>query len=216
MERIDIDLQIARVVLRQDEIPFEMVFSVRDHLADDLNELITAHDEHAHADQIVLRRTIVNSQIDNLTVVSKLNSQRLTCLAVGAACFGDDCDITAGSNMLFEDRCKIDCAEDSCIGQHDILSVAAAENRHGGLKRLKLTAVCPGMTGGIRGQKPDALAQFEIPLLAVAEMIHQRLIIIFCDNADVADLGVCHIGQGKVNLTIAAAERDRGRSPLTG
>ena len=137
-------------------------------------------------------------------------------LAVGAARLGNDRDVTAGGDMLFEDCRKIDRTQNGRIGQHDVLSIAAAEHRHGGLQRFELAAVGAGVAGGVRRQESDTLARLEVPLLAVAEVIHQGLVIIFCDNADVADLGVCHVGQGKVDLAVAAAERDGGRGPLAG
>ena len=127
-----------------------------------------------------------------------------------------NCDIAAGGDVLIQNCRKIDRAQNGRIGQHDILRIAAAENRHGGLERFELAAVGSGMAGGIRRQESDALAQLEIPFLAVAEVVHQGLVVIFCDNADVADLGVCHVGQGKVDLAVAAAERDGGRGSLTG
>ena len=75
--------------------------------------------------------------------------------------------------MLIQNCRKIDRAQNSRIGQHDILGIAAAEHRHGGLQRFELAAVGSGMAGGIRRQEADALAQLEVPFLAVAEVVHQ-------------------------------------------
>ena len=75
--------------------------------------------------------------------------------------------------MLIQNCRKIDRAQNGRIGQHDILRIAAAENRHGSLERFELAAVGPGMAGGIRRQEADALAQLEVPFLAVAEVVHQ-------------------------------------------
>ena len=42
VERIDVNLQLALVVLRQQIVTLEMVFAARDALADDLDELLRA------------------------------------------------------------------------------------------------------------------------------------------------------------------------------
>ena len=173
MERVDIDLQIARVILRQDEIPLEVVFAVRHHLADDLNEFVTAHDEHAHADEVIGRRAVVHRQIDDLAVLTELHGQRLPPFAVGIARLGDHGDVAAGGDMLVEHGGKVDGAQDRGVRQHDILRVTAVEDRHSGLQRLKLAAVGAGMAGRVRRQEAHAFAELQVPLLAVAEVVHQ-------------------------------------------
>ena len=75
--------------------------------------------------------------------------------------------------MLVEHGGKVDGAQDRGVRQHDILRVAAAEDRHGGLQRLKLAAVGAGMAGRVRRQEAYAFAELQVLLLAVAEVVHQ-------------------------------------------
>ena len=75
--------------------------------------------------------------------------------------------------MLVEHGVKVDGAQDRGVRQHDILRVTAVEDRHGGLQRLELAAVGAGMAGRVRRQEAHALAELQVPLLAVAEVVHQ-------------------------------------------
>ena len=56
-----------------------------------------------------------------------------------------------------------------------------------------------------RKQNEAALLSREIPLLAGAEMVHQRLIVILGYNAHGGNAGVDHVGKSKVNQTVSAA-----------
>lgn len=47
-------------------------------------------------------------------------------------------------------------------------------------------------------------------------MVHQRLVVVFGDYADVADAGVGHVGQGKVDLAVPAAIGQRGDGTFVG
>ena len=215
-ERIDVNLQLALVVLRQQIVTLEMVFAARDALADDLDELFARDDEHAHADEVILRRAVIDGHILDLAVCAELERGVLDLFAVGDARLGDDRDVAAGADMLFHNEAEVDRAEHRRIREDDIVRVAALEHRHGRLQGLELAVVGPGVARGIGRQEAHAVAELEVPFLAVAEVIHQRLIVILCDDADALDAGVCHVGEHEVHLAVAAPERDGGRGAHRG
>lgn len=134
MERIDVNLQLALVVLRQQIVTLEMVFAARDALADDLDELFARDDEHTHADEVILRRAVIDGHILDLAVCAELERGVLDLLAVGDARLGDDRDVATGADMLFHNEAEIDRAEHRRIREDDIVRVAALEHRHGRLR----------------------------------------------------------------------------------
>ena len=216
VERVDVDLQTALQIVLENEVPLKMILSVRHHVADHRDELFALHDEHAHADQILLRRTVARGQIDQISVLVELHRQLLRLDAVTLSGLGDDRDVAAGLDMLFQHLEEIDRTEHRRVCQHHIIAVVALKHRQRCLERLELSAVRAGVAGGVGRQKAHAVAELEIPFVTVSEMIHQGLIVIFRDNADVADAGVRHVGKDEVDLTVASAEGDGGGGALAG
>ena len=108
--------------------------------------------------------------------------------------------------MRIDDLGKINRAQHGCIGQNDILRVAALQNRQRRLQRFELSAVRARVPRRIRRQETHILAQMQVPVLAVCKVVHQRLIVVFCDDADVVDPRVGHIREREVNVPIAPAE----------
>ena len=54
----------------------------------------------------------------------------------------------------------------------------------------------------------------EIPGLAAADMVEQGLVIALHDNADVADAGIDHGGEGQVDQAVPAAEGQGSRGAM--
>ena len=216
VERIHVDFQLTLVILRKKEITFKVIFSMRSHLPDHFDELFPGHDKHAHADKIVFRSNIVHSHVTDLAVIVQLQRQLMLLFAISTSGFGNHCYIASGCHMLIQHKTEINGAQHRGIGQNNVVGVTSLQNRKRCLQCLKLAAVSPGMASSIRRQETHAVAKRKIPLLTAAEVVHQRLIVVFCNNADVTDAGVCHIRQNKVNLAVAAAERDGSGSPFFG
>ena len=149
VERIDMDLQLALVVLRQQIIPLEVIFAARHALADDLDELFARDDEHAHADEIILRRAVIHGHILDLAVLAELERRMLELFPVGDASLGDDRDVAAGADVLLHDKAEVDRAEHCRVREDDILRVAALEDRHRRLQRLEFAVIGPGVARGI-------------------------------------------------------------------
>ena len=73
------------------------------------------------------------------------------------------------------------------------------------------------MVGGKgREEFEAALLEVKIPLLSGADVVHHGLIIMLGDDADMTDPGIGHIGQGKVDLTVASAVGQRRHGALIG
>ena len=53
-----------------------------------------------------------------------------------------------------------------------------------------------------------AVVPREIPVSTAAEVIHKRLIVALRDNAHFVDPRIHHIGKGKIDQAISAAERN--------
>ena len=58
------------------------------------------------------------------------------------------------------------------------------------------------------------LAQLQIPFLPGADVVHQGLVVVLRDNAQMRDAGIGHIGQGEVDLAVAPAVGQRRHRPL--
>ena len=166
---------------------------MRHQLVDDVQKLLSLNDKHAHTRQIICRRAVIDRQIDDLTVFIDLHRQRLRVLAVCLSRLCHNRQITAGGDVRIDDLGKINRAQHGCIGQNDILRVAALQNRQRRLQRLELPAVRARVPRRIRRQETHILAQMQVPVLAVCKVVHQRLIVVFCDDADVADAGIAHV-----------------------
>ena len=167
LERIDVHRELSLVILRQHEVPLKIAFAVRHQLVDDVQKLLSLNDKHAHTRQIICRRAVIDRQIDDLTVFIDLHRQRLRVLAVCLSRLCHNRQITAGGDVRIDDLGKINRAQHGCIGQNDILRVAALQNRQRRLQRFELSAVRARVPRRIRRQETHILAQMQIPVLAV-------------------------------------------------
>ncbi len=77
--------------------------------------------------------------------------------------------------MRIDDLGKINRAQHGCIGQNDILRVAALQNRQRRLQRLELSAVRARVPVAYGGKKRTFSPRCRSQSSQFAKMVHQRL-----------------------------------------
>ena len=108
--------------------------------------------------------------------------------------------------MVLDQFVEVDGAQNAAVHEDDVLFLGILQEAHGGAQRLQLAAIARVVIRRVRRQELEAaLFQVQVPLLAGADMVHQGLVVVLRDDADMTDAGIGHIGQGKVDLTVAAA-----------
>ena len=125
LERIDVHGELSLVVLRQHKVPLKIALSVRHQLLNDVQQLFSLDDEHAHTGKIILRRAVVNRQINDLSALVYLQCQRLRVPSVGSSRLCYHCQITPGSHMRVNDLREVDRTQNRRIRQNDIFRVAS-------------------------------------------------------------------------------------------
>ena len=123
--------------------------------------------------------------------------------------------------MLFYHVRKIDIADNVAVGQHDIILFGSAYERKHSDKRLHTGTVQRRARGSERRDIRrkylyTAASAGKIPVLAGAEMIHKRLIVIMGYNPHMPYPAVYHIGKGEIYKAVAAAERHRSHCAHAG
>src|SRR5699024_4838914 len=126
--------------------------------------------------------------------------------AVGNAGLDGNGNILAAFHVLLQDSIQVNVTKDVAVGQYDIVLQGVFQENHGGSQGFYLTPVAAVVPHGEGRQIfQPAFFQLQIPFLAGADMIHQGLVVILCDDSDVPDAGVGHIGQGEVDLAVPSA-----------
>ena len=115
LERIDVHGELSLVVLRQHKVPLKIALSVRHQLLNDVQKLLALDDKHAHAGKIILRRAVVDRQIDDLSALVYLQCQRLRAPSVGSSCLCNHRQITPRGHMRVNDLREIDRAQNRRI-----------------------------------------------------------------------------------------------------
>ena len=164
-------------------------------------------DEDVHGGDVVGGSLAVADDVDDLAGVVQLQGQVNVLLAVADAGLGDDGDILAGSDVGSDDGTHVDVGDDGGVDHDNVLVIAELQEVHSGVQGVQLAAVdiLSGLCVG--GQElQTALTQLQAPLLAGTDVVHQGLIAVTGDDADVTDTGAGQVGQSKVDLAITCAK----------
>ena len=110
--------------------------------------------------------------------------------------------------MLADHIAQIDVGDGVAVGKQHIFRVVMSNKADRALERLETAAVnAAGLTGEWGNDHKAANLARKVPCAARADMVHQGLIIAFCDDANILNIGIDHCGEHKIDQTVAAAER---------
>lgn len=207
VEAVHTDGKRAAVEALLDEITFEMVKSLCRKRGDGLNKRVAAYHVHSESRILPLPRGIVQVNAVGSASVGgiddKLGGGRLVLRS--RRC--DDCHVPAGFRVRIDDLSEIDAAYRVGVGEDHIIGIFLLKEGERGAELLDFPAIAPGISRrkGRNEHKSAALA-VEIPVLTGAEMVYQRLIVVFRDDPDVVYSGVDHVGEDKIYLTVSPGE----------
>ena len=215
LEGIGEDPELLIVELALDIIPLQMHEAAGRGIVDGVDKLAAGEDEHAHTDERALVGGRIEAERADLTVFLGFEHQRMAA-AIGLA-VGHDRDVGAGLDMLLDGGAEIDVAQDGGIADdHDVV-VGVIDKAHGGIEGFELALIDAHIAAGKRRQDDHALVfAVEVPIGAVAEMVHQGAVVVFCDDSDVVNPGIGHAGEDKIDLPVAAAEGKGGDRAVVG
>ena len=112
--------------------------------------------------------------------------------------------------VIIEQLAQIQIGNVGAVGQQHVLLIGAGQELGDILQRAEAAqVVILRRFRGEGGQQVEAggLAG-QIPRLAAADMVHQGLIVVVGDDANLADAGADHVGQREVDQAVTAAEGD--------
>ena len=215
VEAVHTDGKRAAVEALLDEIAFEMVKSLCRKRGDGLNKRVAAYHVHSESRILPLPRGIVQVNAVGSASVGgiddKLGGGRLVLRS--RRC--DDCHVPAGFRVRIDDLSEINAAYRVGVGEDHIIGIFLLKEGECGAELLDFPAIAPGISRrkGRNEHKSAALA-VEIPVLTGAEMVYQRLIVVFRDDPDVVYSGVDHVGEDKIYLTVSPGEGERRDSAV--
>ena len=134
----------------------------------------------------------------------------------------DQCDVGAGLDVPVENLLIVDRTDAVAVGHDDIFFARTRDEVERAFEQLKPRGIeqlaLVGVVGGDeRGEQLDAAAAAgKVPVLTGADVIHQRLVVVIGDDADLGDVRVDHVGEFKVDHAVSAAERNRGDRAAAG
>ncbi|MPN16505.1 hypothetical protein SDC9_163849 [bioreactor metagenome] len=121
-------------------------------------------------------------------------------------------DVRARLHMPRDHLVKRHIKDGMAAGEDDILLRAATHIPQAGADSVHAPAIEPRVSlGHERRQQEEAFTlSVQVPFLAGAEMIHQRMIVFLRNEANAGDAGVDQIRKDKVDAAISAAKGNRG------
>ena len=106
---------------------------------------------------------------------------------------------------------QIHIAQNRRVCHHNILVFvigAVLQKVHSKVQIFQLPPIAVGGGHGIGCQKfQTTLPQLQAPFFRITHMVHQGLVVMAGDDADMPDPGAGHIGQVEIDLAVASAER---------
>ena len=218
VEGVDVDGDLAPLPAAQNQIAIHVELVPGNHFLGLLDEPLLIHHEDVHGGNVVGGGGKVHQHIGHIALAVQLHGKIDHLFAVADAGLGDHGDVPAALDMGGDDLGQVDVGKNGGVGHDDQFVIGAVgQEVHGIGQRLQLAAVAVNLGLGVGGQKfQTALLQLQAPLLTVADVVHQGLVVVAGDDADMTDTGAGQIGQRPVHLTVAAAEGQGGHGALDG
>ena len=179
------------------------------HLGNDFNELLTGDDIGTNTNLVSCFGDVVDGKGIRLSILfHKDVGLRRGCRTVGGE--GDGGDIRAAFNVGIQRRAVIHAANHVGICQQNVRLGGVLQQVQSAAQLIQLAdgALGDALVGIGRQNMQAAVLAVQIPFLAVGKVIHQGTVVLLDQYADIVDVGVDHIGQGKVYQTVAAAKGD--------
>ena len=181
-----------------------------------MDQQILTDDKQTNGSEITLGSYVIHRHIGDFSVLCG-DGHIQSFLSVGNAGLGDNGNVLAAVDMGFHDLLQVHIAKDAGVSKDHIFLIAVYQKVHSAVERVQLATVATGGAAGIGGQEfQTALLQLQIPFFTGADVVHQGLIVVAGDDADVANAAVGHVGQGEVDLTVTAAVGQGSHSTLVG
>ena len=114
--------------------------------------------------------------------------------------------------MLANHVVKVAVVDDVGAGQHDPFLLGAGQIGAVGAQGVQRAGVNADVLTGQEGRKhlQTVVLTVQVPFLAGADMVHQGVVVLLHDNADVLHSAVDHAGNEEVDHTIAAGHGQSG------
>ena len=157
------------------------------------------------------------SVLVNAEHVGVLTEQRILYVDL----FGNQRNIRLGANVLLDNGREVDVHNHVAIAEHDVVGAAAVDKvgrAHQCFKSALVELACGVVlvSGNVWGQELDAArTACQIPVLARADVVHQRLVIVVRNDTNGCDVGVDHVGKRKIDQAVAATKGDACRGAAT-
>ena len=218
LELIGVDADLAGIPAAQDQIPVHVEEVMGNTLPDHGDQPLLGGDEDIHRGQILGACGVVDHNIVDFLIFVQSHGQVQNLLIVGNAGLDYHGDILAALDVLGQHPFQVDIGDHGRVYQEYILVfLAVFQEGHGVVQRFQLAPVAVGLGGGVGGDVlQTALAQLQAPLLAVADVVHQGLVVEPGDHGHVVYTGPAQVGQAEVHLAVTAAKGNGGNGPLGG
>ena len=120
--------------------------------------------------------------------------------------------VRAGANVLLNHRLKRRVHDVIAAGQNHVFLLRTAQIVEIAAQRLDHAGVFAAVIAGQkwRKDKQTVVARVQIPFLAGAEMIHQRMIVPLRDHANIAHAGINQIRKRKIDNAITTGDGKGG------
>ena len=120
-------------------------------------------------------------------------------------------DVRAGVDVLLDGLGEVRVVDGVAVGHHDVLLGGQAQEVAVGVERVQKARVhAHVLARQERRENGEALLAVEVPLAAGADVVHQGLVVLLGDDADVLDAGVHHGRELEVDDAVTARDRERG------
>ena len=211
---IDVGLNVQFVLHAQQNSRSEGIEIVRGAVIQQLQQLLGG--ENVHLQRLVALGGVGAVQhIHDAAGVIDLEVGGQLGIA-GEVCGADRGNIRAAFQMGLEHGLQVDVAGHIAVRHDYIILFDVLYIAVNAIKRFHLTAEVARLVreGGQHSQTTALTGQ--IPVLAAAQMIQQRLALLLHDHADVYNAGVDHVGEHEIDHAVAAAKGDRGDGAVAG
>ena len=187
-----------------------------------MDEVLAVHDVDAERNVLALAFVrVADADIDRFLLAIELNigGERRILLLLGA----DHGQIRTRFLVALDNLVERNVGDDVAVRDDNVVRLVLLEEVDRAGQRVDLAAVLAGherrrLLGiGIRRKDGDArVLAGQVPVLRVADMVDEGLILVLHQDADAVDAGVHHVGQHEVYDAVASAPLDCGDRAVLG
>ena len=212
---VSVGTEVSHVKALEEYVARNAGVAVRDGVKNDILQIFAVQNDDIQADvSVTVKIGRIHEHIGDSAFLAGENDRvgSRHC-AVEIHALNCDRNVRTVCDMVVDHVVEVDIADDVTVSHYHVIGgqlrdgvADALERFQSGVRKVRSHVRIEIDVG--RKNLDTAGTASEVPVLTGSDMVHERVVIVLRDDVDIADVGIHHVGERKVDETVAASERN--------